>query len=105
VGVDLVVADERGELVARHQQREVQVPGRGRQVVGVVAVVDGLLALDELLVGQRVGDAAPLAGTHVQLLPEVALVDASRLPDEFQSRVLVLVEVGFGSGHTGTVRV
>ena len=84
LGVDLLVADERREHVAGHQEREVQVARvpDGRDEIGVVPVVDRLLALDEAPFLEFVDDTTPLPGVDVEFLPEVALVDSAGLPDQ-----------------------
>jgi hypothetical protein len=84
VGDEEVDADERREHIARHQQRELQVPRvpNGRDEVGVVAVVDGCLPLDQFPLFEFVDDAAPLPGVDVEFLPELALVDTTGLPDQ-----------------------
>ena len=72
-----------------------------------MALVDGFLAVDQILFDERFDDPAALARGELQFLPEVALVDAAGLADELETRSLVLVEFGFGRGtaHDGHLAV
>ena len=92
LGFDVLLADQRREVVACHQQREIEVAGDRGEVEGVVTLVDGVLAFDEVAAFERFGDPAALPGVDVEFLPEVALVDAARRADEFETGELVLRE-------------
>ena len=93
-GAGSPLAGERREHAAGREEGEVQLSGGGHQGVVVVPGVDGLFALDQPLFDQRFGETAPLPGRDVELLPQVALVDAAGVEDDFERRAFVGREVG-----------
>ena len=94
--VDIILVDERREHVAGHQPAEFEVLCGRFEVVGVVAVVDGLFAVDQLGLHQFLDDAAALPRRDVEFLSELALVNPVCLTNEFEPSVLVVGQAVFG---------